>query len=150
LAPSSKPIGARHRDRPRAWICGGRGNITTTAATSKSSPSPTAGRSGPPTCAPDESTTPPLYLRRLGDLGYESEADTITVAFKKPKNGALTDTQQTFNKAHNGIWAIGERGNALLKMTFRALRNISMNPWRIGDIVAAALAILHTDHRRTT
>jgi hypothetical protein len=26
-------------------------------------------------------------------------------------------------------------------MTFRALRNISLDPWRIGDIVAAALAI---------
>jgi len=89
-------------------------------------------------------------LRTLGDLGYEGEADTITVAFKKPRNGELTDTQQTFNKAHNGIRAIGERGNALLKMTFRALRNISLNPWRIGDIVAAALAILHIDHARTT
>lgn len=27
--------------------------------------------------------------RVLGDLGYEGEADTITIAFKKPKNGAL-------------------------------------------------------------
>ena len=35
-------------------------------------------------------------------------------------------------------------------MTFRALRNISLNPWRIGDIVAAALTILHFDHARTT
>ena len=76
--------------------------------------------------------------------------DTITVAFKKPKNGELTDIQQAFNKAHNGIRAIGERGNALLKITFRALRNISLNPWRIGDIVAAALTILHVDHARTT
>jgi DDE superfamily endonuclease len=89
-------------------------------------------------------------LRTLGDLGYEGESQTITVAFKTPRNGELTDTQQTFNKAHNGLRAIGERGNALLKMTFRALRNISLNPWRIGDIVAAALAILHFDHARTT
>jgi hypothetical protein len=85
-------------------------------------------------------------LRTLGDLGYEGEAETITVAFKKPKDGTLTDIQQTFNKAHNGIRAIGERGNALLKMTFRALRNISLNPWRIGE----ALVILHIDHARTT
>jgi hypothetical protein len=89
-------------------------------------------------------------LRTLGDLGYEGEAQTITVAFKKPKNGELTDTQQTLNKAHNGIRAIGERGNALLKMTFRALRNISLNPWRIGKIVAAALVLLHIEHDRTT
>jgi hypothetical protein len=89
-------------------------------------------------------------LRTLGDLGYEGEADTITVAFKKPKNKALTDTQQTLNTAHNSIRAVGERGNALLKMTYRALRNISLNPWRIGKIVAAALVLLHIDHARTT
>jgi hypothetical protein len=38
----------------------------------------------------------------------------------------------------------------LLKMSSRALRNISLNPWRIGKIVAAALVILHIDHNRTT
>jgi DDE superfamily endonuclease len=86
----------------------------------------------------------------LGDLGDEGEAEVITVAFKKRSNGQLTDVQQTFNKAHNGIRAIGERGNALLKMTFRALRNISLNPWRIGAIVAAAVTILHIDQAGTT
>jgi hypothetical protein len=86
----------------------------------------------------------------LGDLGYEGEAGTITVAFKKPKGGELTDEQKTHNKAHNGKRAIGERGNSLLKMTFKALRNISLCPWRIGKIVAAALVLLHTDHNRTT
>jgi hypothetical protein len=35
-------------------------------------------------------------------------------------------------------------------MTFKALRNISLCPWRIGKIVAAALVLLHTDHDRTT
>lgn len=75
---------------------------------------------------------------------------TITVAFKKPKGGELTDDQKTYNKAHNAKRAIGERGNSLLKTTFKALRNISLCPWKIGTIVAAALAILHTDHNRTT
>lgn len=89
-------------------------------------------------------------LRALGDLGYEGEADTITVAFKRPKAGILTTAQQQLNKAHNGIRAIGERGNSLLKMTFKALRNISLDPWRIGKIVAAALVLLHFDHARTT
>jgi DDE superfamily endonuclease len=86
-------------------------------------------------------------LRSLGDLGYEGEDDTITVAFKKPQHSTLTGVQQQFNKAHNGIRAIGERGNALLKMTFKSLRNVSLDPWRI---VAAALVILHFDHARTT
>jgi len=86
----------------------------------------------------------------LADLGYEGEADTITVAFKKPKGGQLTDEQKTHNKAHNGKRAVGERGNSLLKTTFKALRNVSLCPWRIGAIVAAALVILHIDHDRTT
>jgi hypothetical protein len=30
------------------------------------------------------------------------------------------------------------------------LRNVSLNPYRIGAIVAAALVILHIDHARTT
>jgi hypothetical protein len=89
-------------------------------------------------------------LRTLADLGYEGEQDTITVAFKKPKDGELTDIQQQFNKAHNGLRAVGERGNSLLKTTFKALRNVSLCPWKIGDIVAAALVILHFDHGRTT
>jgi hypothetical protein len=33
---------------------------------------------------------------------------------------------------------------------FKALRNISLCPWRIGTIVAAALVILHIEHDRTT
>jgi DDE superfamily endonuclease len=86
----------------------------------------------------------------LGDLGYEGEADTITVAIKKPQGGHLTDDQKAHNKTHNGKRAIGERGNSLLKTTFKALRNISLCPWRIGAIVAAALVILHTEHDRTT
>jgi hypothetical protein len=89
-------------------------------------------------------------LRTLGDLGYEGLSDTVTVAFKKPRNGRLTAVQQQLNKAHNSLRAIGERGNSLLKMTFKALRNVSLNPWRIGKIVAAALVILHIDHDRST
>jgi hypothetical protein len=88
--------------------------------------------------------------RVLGDLGYEGEAGTITVAFKKPKNGACTAVQQQFNRAHNAVRAIGERGNSLLKTTFKALRNVSLCPWSIGRITAAALVILHIDHDRTT
>src|SRR6266545_1709983 len=94
--------------------------------------------------------TPGVDLRLLGDLGYEGEADTITVAFKKPKNAACTDVQQQFNRAHNAVRAIGERGNSLLKTTFKALRNVSLCPWTIGRITAAALVILHIEHGRTT
>jgi hypothetical protein len=87
-------------------------------------------------------------LRSLGDLGYEGEAGSVTLAFKKSENAHLTLVQQQLNQAHNGIRAIGERGNALLKMTFKALRNVSVDPPRIGAIVAAALVLLH--HRART
>lgn len=95
-------------------------------------------------------TTIAADMRTLGDLGYEGESDTIVVAFKKPKDGELTDVQKTFNRAHNGLRAIGERGNSILKTTFKALRNVSLCPWKIGDIVAAALVLLHIEHGRTT
>lgn len=89
-------------------------------------------------------------LRVLGDLGYEGERETVTIAFKKPAGGELSDIDKTFNKTHNGVRAIGERGNSLLKTTFKSLRNVSLCPWAIGRIVAAALALLHIDHNRTT
>jgi hypothetical protein len=69
-------------------------------------------------------------LRSLGDLGYEGEWQTITVAFKTPKHGKLTTTQQRFNRAHDGLRAIGERGNPLLKITFRALRKRDLSDGR--------------------
>jgi hypothetical protein len=67
-------------------------------------------------------------VRTLADLGYEGEAGTIAVAFKTPKNGQLTDIQQQFNRAHNRLRAVGERGNSLLKTTFKALRNVTLCP----------------------
>ena len=70
--------------------------------------------------------------------------------FKTPPKGQLTDVQQQFNRARNRLRAVGERGNSLLKMTFKALRNVTVCPWRIGDIVAAALVILHIEYGRTT
>jgi hypothetical protein len=69
---------------------------------------------------------------------------------QETKNGGLLLAQQQFNKAHNSPRAIGERENSLLKTTFKALRNVSLNPWRIGTIAAAALVILHIEHNRTT
>lgn len=88
--------------------------------------------------------------RVLGDLGYEGEAGTITVGYKKPAGGKLTNIEKTYNKVHNGLRAVGERGNSLLKTTFKALRNVSLCPWKIGTIAAAALVLLHLEHDRTT
>ncbi len=85
----------------------------------------------------------------LCDLGYEGLRDTVAVPFTTPKGGTLTDDQAKHNRTHNALRAVGARANALLKH-FKALRNISLDPWKIGLIAKAALVLIHTDHRRTT
>lgn len=84
----------------------------------------------------------------LGDLGYEGESGLVTTAVKSPAGGSLSDEQKDANKAHNRVRAVGERGNSLLKTTFKALRRVTLCPWRIGEIVAAALVLLHLEHDR--
>ena len=86
----------------------------------------------------------------LADLGYEGEPDVFTVPHKKPKGGDLTTDQQTFNAVHGALRCLGERANSLLKTTYKALRRYRGCPWRIGTIVAAALALLHQENNRTT
>src|SRR5919199_1562880 len=51
---------------------------------------------------------------------------------------------------HAAIRAPAARGNSLLKTTFKALRRVSLCPWRIGAITAAALVLLHHMHDRST
>jgi hypothetical protein len=86
----------------------------------------------------------------LADLGYEGEPDVFTVPVKTPKGGELTTDQQAFNAVHGALRCLGERANALLKTTYKALRRYRGCPWRISHIVAAALILLHTEHHRTT
>ena len=86
----------------------------------------------------------------LADLGYEGEADLLRIPIKKPADGELTVDQQAYNAVHGALRCLGERANSLLKTTFKALRRWRGCPWRIGQIVAAALVVLHHEHRRTT
>jgi DDE superfamily endonuclease len=131
------------------------------------SPPRTGGHCGPPGCGPDENTTPstarsdPDLLARiadwisdgalaLADLGYEGEPETFTIPFKKPQDGQLTADEQAYNAIHGALRCLGERANSLLKTTYKALRRYRGCPWRLGDIIAAALVLLHHEHRRTT
>jgi DDE superfamily endonuclease len=86
----------------------------------------------------------------LADLGYEGEAEILRIPIKKPTGRDLTDDQKTYNAVHGALRALGERANSLLKTTFKALRRWRGCPWRIGEIVAAALVLLHHEHNRTT
>src|SRR3954451_18880693 len=79
----------------------------------------------------------------LGDLGYEGEQATLTVPVKRTANRPLTADQRTINALHAATRALAERGNSLLKTTFKALRRVSLCPWRIVAITAAALVLRH-------
>ena len=51
---------------------------------------------------------------------------------------------------HGGaLHCLTERANFLLKTSYKALRRYRGRPWRLGDIVAAALVLLHHEHGRT-
>jgi len=86
----------------------------------------------------------------LADLGYQGEAHLFRLPAKKPKGGELTEAQQAYNGLHSALRCLGERANSLLKTTFRVLTRIRGCPWRIGDITAAALVLLHIENNRTT
>src|SRR3954468_390290 len=86
----------------------------------------------------------------LDALGYEGERAALTTPIKQTSDAPLTDDQRTVNLLHAVTRAPAERGNSLLKTTFKALRRVSLCPWRIGAITAAALVLLHHVHGRTT
>jgi hypothetical protein len=86
----------------------------------------------------------------LADLGYEGERTALTTPIKHGAGRRLTNDQRTVNLLHAATRAPAERGNSLLKTTFKALRRVSLCPWRIGAITAAALVLLHHVHDRTT
>jgi hypothetical protein len=86
----------------------------------------------------------------LADLGYEGERAALTTPIKHTAGRRLTAEQRTVNALHAAVRGPAERGNTLLKTTFKALRRVSLCPWRIGAITAAALVLLHHQHDRTT
>lgn len=91
-----------------------------------------------------------LDLPTLTDLGYENVGPGFRHPVKKPQGGELTEHQQAFNKAIRGIHGVAERANALLKVTFKALRRVSLDPAAITRIARAALVLLQLEHGRTT
>jgi hypothetical protein len=84
----------------------------------------------------------------LTDLGYVNLSPALRHPHKKPKGGELTEAQTTYNALIRGVHGVGERANSLLKTTFKALRRVSLDPWRIGAITKAALVLLHLEHDR--
>ncbi|MBF8188125.1 hypothetical protein ITP53_20785 [Nonomuraea sp. K274] len=112
------------------------------------------GREHDMTCARTHDIVPALATIRtdlptLADLGYEGAANIIRVPVKKSNGRKLSADQHTYNKLLRGLRGVGERANALLTVTFKALRRVSLDPWLIGKITQAALVLLHHEHNWT-
>jgi DDE superfamily endonuclease len=79
-----------------------------------------------------------LGLATLADKGY----DGARAGIHTPAKGSnLAPDTATRNQLISCLRAEGERGNALLKTRWKALRRIRLCPQRIGAIVAAALVL---------
>jgi hypothetical protein len=91
-----------------------------------------------------------LGIPTLTDLGHGNAADGLRHPVKKPKGGELTESDEAFNAIIRGVHAVAERANALLKVTFKALRRVSLDPTAITRIARAALVLLQIEHGRTT
>lgn len=93
-----------------------------------------------------EHALPALYpaaargLPTLTDKGYAGAGAGIIVP---TKGHNLAPDHQTRNAIISALRAPAERANALLKRTWKALERITLDPWRIGAITAAALVLLH-------
>src|SRR3954447_1014452 len=79
-----------------------------------------------------------LGLRALADKGYHGAG----IGIHTPAKGAhLAPSTATRNRLLTRLRAEGERGIALLKTRWKALRHVRLCPQRIGAIAAAALVL---------
>lgn len=90
-----------------------------------------------------------LGIPTLTDLGYENAGEGLRHPVKKPRGGELTEPDKAFNALIRGVHGVAERANALLKVTFKALRRVSLDPAAITRIARAALVLLQLEHGRT-
>jgi hypothetical protein len=79
-------------------------------------------------------------LPTLTDKGYVGAGIGIHVPLRGRN---LHADHQTCNQTISALRAPAERANALLKRTWKALERVTLDPWRIGAIISAALVLLH-------
>ena len=79
-------------------------------------------------------------LPTLTDKGYAGAGIGILVPMKGRN---LAPDHRARNTLISALRAPAERANALLKRTWKALERVTLDPWRIGPITAAALVLLH-------
>lgn len=87
----------------------------------------------------------------LADPGYTGAGHGVHIPFKQPADGNILHiNNRTYNALQRALRSLGERGFALLTERWTTLKHITLSPGRIGDLVAAALVLVHFEHGRLT
>lgn len=95
---------------------------------------PPAHTSCPPCTRPSRTASQPWPTRDTPAPGSAS--------MSRSKGRDLEIGNRATNQVITALRAPAERANALLKTTWKALARITVCPWRIGNIVTAALVLL--------
>ena len=80
-------------------------------------------------------------LVTLTDKGYQGAGIGIWHPQRLKKNPHLDNV--TRDRMLTSLRSVAERGNALIKNTWRALRLVTLDPHRLTEITATALVLLH-------
>lgn len=88
-------------------------------------------------------------LPTLTDKAYHSAGIGIHTPIKKPQGATypLHPDNRTYNTLITRLRCLGERAAAVLKTRWKALRHITLCPYRIGSITQAALVLTHYEHQ---
>lgn len=87
-------------------------------------------------------------LPTLADGGYTGAGIGIHVPVKQPGGTQILDIDnRTYNALLRGLRAQGERGFALLKTRWAALRLVTACPYKITQIAKAALVLTQFEHK---
>ena len=83
-----------------------------------------------------------LGIPTLTALAYENAGDGFQHPVKKPKGSELAEHDKAFNAVIRTVHAVAEHANALVKVTFKVLRRVSLGPSAITRTARAALILL--------
>lgn len=84
----------------------------------------------------------------LADKAYTGSGAGIRVPVRRPRGSQVLDPgTRGWNSYVNSARAFVEHGIAHLKTRWRALRHVSLSPWRISVIVATALVLSQLENR---
>lgn len=82
----------------------------------------------------------------LADKGYTASGAGIRVPARRQRGGRELDPATQGWNAYTGAYrAPVKRAIAVLKVRWKALRYVTLDPGRIGNLVAAALVLTRTE-----